>query len=890
MAWRVAMLTIRVKRFLIVNRKEAGFKMAKRLLALTGQRLNAITTIGEVILPENAGHQGIKGIKIEMIQEGMHYCSYLLLMPWCSSGLLYEALQKQYDQQCEALNKSKIEIIGYQIGLESLEARIVVHEKNEAVYEENIAFLNYDVQENYMPLRPDLSFVGLDESVFQSAVRKTTTSVPKTKTSISKTSKDIVEKPKTVRPTVATKSGLVPVNAAKQSSPRAAASISTARPKGLFNQKSTAKTNNFNEKVNIARVNNVTTAGPKEVVSAAEGNGENAVKSSACWIGGPTRNVIDHTSKDSGSYMLKRFDYVDLQGRLNGCFRHMTGNKSFLTDYLEINGGFIAFRGSPKGDSPFNLEAFFDSDYAGASLDKKSTTRGCQFLSKRLISWKCKKKTKVAKSNTEAEYVASTNCCRQVLLGFKSSYNLVLLLIQVTTASSTERERKARTTLLMALPEDHLAKFHKITDAKEVWDAIKSRFGGNDESNMMHKYILKQQFEGFSVSLLKMPIKSSLESLSLILKALLDHLLMHRMSPLFLLKRTSSNNNFSYYLWGSTSSDYNSQRELFITYSVNSLSGLKWQVNHDFMRLKKIVLHETGRKLHFDAKEPVGFDKSKVECYNCFYGKSLMGKVLIGPDLAEVDTRKNYALMAYNNSGSDTKISKRDKSGLGYGDQIFKMLKAFQQFPLKFDRKFMAFWTDREVDDSIFSHLIIDCDFHEKRMAKQVELNKKKGKGTGQGENRPMCDKKNKVLFTDTECLVLSSDFKLPDENQVLLRIPRQNNMYSFNLRDNLYLLDRPTSVRSINHKTYCLVIIDDFSRFSWVFFLRTKDETSGILKEFIRQIENQLNQKVKSIRCDNGTEFKNRDIIEFCGSKGIKREYINAELHNKNGVAKRNK
>ncbi|GJS64471.1 ribonuclease H-like domain-containing protein [Tanacetum coccineum] len=47
-----------------------------------------------------------------------------------------------------------------------------------------------------------------------------------------------------------------------------------------------------------------------------------------------------------------------------------------------------------------------------------------------------------------------------------------------------------------------------------------------------------------------------------------------------------------------------------------------------------------------------------------------------------------------------------------------------------------------------------------------------------------MCDKKNKVLFIDTECLVLSSDFKLPDENQVLLRVPRQNNIYSFNLKN----------------------------------------------------------------------------------------------------------
>ncbi|GJT82356.1 hypothetical protein Tco_1056698 [Tanacetum coccineum] len=63
-----------------------------------------------------------------------------------------------------------------------------------------------------------------------------------------------------------------------------------------------------------------------------------------------------------------------------------------------------------------------------------------------------------------------------------------------------EKERKARTTLLMALPEDHLAKFHKMNDAKEMWDAIKSRFSRNEKSKKMQKYILKQQFEGFSVS------------------------------------------------------------------------------------------------------------------------------------------------------------------------------------------------------------------------------------------------------------------------------------------------------------------------------------------------------------------------------------------------------
>ncbi|GKD22800.1 putative ribonuclease H-like domain-containing protein [Tanacetum coccineum] len=83
-----------------------------------------------------------------------------------------------------------------------------------------------------------------------------------------------------------------------------------------------------------------------------------------------------------------------------------------------------------------------------------------------------------------------------------------------------------------------------------------------------------------------------------------------------------------------------------------------------------------------------------------------------------------------------------------------------------------------------------------------------------------------------------------------------------------------PTSIRSINHKIYCLVVTDDYNRFSWVFFLATKDETSEILKTFITGIENQINHKVKIIRCDNGTEFKNNDMNQLCGMKGIKREF----------------
>ncbi|GJU62465.1 hypothetical protein Tco_1244300 [Tanacetum coccineum] len=63
-----------------------------------------------------------------------------------------------------------------------------------------------------------------------------------------------------------------------------------------------------------------------------------------------------------------------------------------------------------------------------------------------------------------------------------------------------EKERKARTLLLMAIPKDHLRRFHGMDDAKEIWAAIKTRFGGNANSKKMQKAVLKQQFEAFTIS------------------------------------------------------------------------------------------------------------------------------------------------------------------------------------------------------------------------------------------------------------------------------------------------------------------------------------------------------------------------------------------------------
>ncbi|GJU30897.1 putative ribonuclease H-like domain-containing protein [Tanacetum coccineum] len=121
-----------------------------------------------------------------------------------------------------------------------------------------------------------------------------------------------------------------------------------------------------------------------------------------------------------GSLMYLTASRPDIQFAVSACSRHqVTPLTSNLNAVKKI---FKYLKGQPKlglwypRDSPFVLEAYSDSDYAGSHGDRKSTTGGCQFLGRRLISWQCKKQTIVATSSTEAEYVAAASCCGQEFL------------------------------------------------------------------------------------------------------------------------------------------------------------------------------------------------------------------------------------------------------------------------------------------------------------------------------------------------------------------------------------------------------------------------------------------------------------------------------------------
>nr|GEZ33626.1 hypothetical protein [Tanacetum cinerariifolium] len=206
-----------------------------------------------------------------------------------------------------------------------------------------------------------------------------------------------------------------------------------------------------------------------------------------------------------------------------------------------------------------------------------------------------------------------------------------------------------------------------------------------------------------------------------------------------------------------------------------------------------------------------------------------------------------------------------------------------------------------------------------------------------------ICDNQNSVLFTDSECIVLGIDFKIRDDTNVLLRTPRQHNMYSIDLNNivpdqdltclvakasaddselwhrrlghlNFKIMNRlvrhnlvkglPSKcfdndhtcvacLKGKQHKASCKTksvnsVSKPLHTLHMDLFGPASDETGGILRNFITEIENLKDLKVKIIRCDNRGEFKNKEMNDFCSRKGIKKEFSNARTPQQIGVAER--
>nr|GEW57030.1 putative ribonuclease H-like domain-containing protein [Tanacetum cinerariifolium] len=604
----------------------------------------------------------------------------------------------------------------------------------------------------------------------------------------------------------------------------------------------------------------------------------------------------------------------------------------------------------------------------------------------------------------------------------------------------------------MVLPDKHQLNFNSHKDAKTLMEVIEKRFGGNTKTKKVQKTLLKQQFENFTGSnsedvnlkfLRSLPSewknhtliwrnKANLEEQSL--DDLFNSLKIYETE----VKQSSSPGTASQNLafvssthTDSTTDSDSDAASVSAAYvklpaspllNVDSLSNTviytfftsqSTSPQLDNEDLKQI---DTGRNLGANGPTSMGFDMSKLKCYNYhmkghFSRECRSPKDPRRPSAAEpqrrtvpVETLTSNALVSQCDGPCSTKPEQDLSHTTRPSAPIIEDWQTETTIPVATPvpaspksnsigqrRNRKACFVCKSVD-----HLIKDCDYHTKKMAQptprnyanrghhkqpvsaalpnitmtrprnahqvvtkfkspirrhitrslslrtsnlpprvnavQVPVvsaaqenmsylsefeelnggyvsfggNSKDGKITGKGKIKTgkldfddvyfvknlkfnlfsisqICDKKNSVLFTDIECLVLSSDFKLPDESQT--KPASSVDQPLFRLHMDLF---GTTFVKSLNKKLYCLVITDDYSRFTWVFFLATKDETTPILKTFITGLENQLSLKVKVIRSDNGTEFKNSNLNQLCGLKGIKRDFSVPRTPQQNGIAER--
>ncbi|GKC56949.1 hypothetical protein Tco_1084547 [Tanacetum coccineum] len=361
---------------------------------------------------------------------------------------------------------------------------------------------------NYMPPRPDLSFARLDESIFQSAVRKTTTSVPETETSIYKTSEDIIEKPKTVNP------GAPIIEEWDTDSDN----DSVFRPKSVQTKPKVTKINFVKFGKNVKSVNKENTHRRVEyprksqsprgnrrnwngVMTQKLGNDFEFIKK-ACFVCGS----FNHLIKDYDFHENKMVEkpVLNNKGRVTGQreirpvwnnaqrvnhqhkFTHPHPKRNFIPTTVVTKLGQVpvnaAKQSSPRAASsistarPVNTATPKPKVNDALPVGNKSSSR--VNTAKNRNSWVPVPVTTPPESGT-------------------SITTKMTVPATIEEKTCKKNDVKARSLLLMALPNEHQLTFDQYVDAQSMFAAIKARFGGNEATNKTQKALLKQQYENF---------------------------------------------------------------------------------------------------------------------------------------------------------------------------------------------------------------------------------------------------------------------------------------------------------------------------------------------------------------------------------------------------------
>nr|GEZ28750.1 putative ribonuclease H-like domain-containing protein [Tanacetum cinerariifolium] len=332
---------------------------------------------------------------------------------------------------------------------------------------------------------------------------------------------------------------------------------------------------------------------------------------------------------------------------------------------------------------------------------------------------------------------------------------------------------------------------------------------------------------------------------------------------------------------------------------------LRWQMAMLTMRAIR-SLKRTGKKLTVNGNKKIGFNKSNVECYNCYkrghfarecrasrnqnnkhkessrrsvHVKTPNSTTLVsydglgGYDWSDQEEKwPNYALMAFTSSSSDSKIVDNCKKRLGYENYNVVSPPYIRNFmPPTHDLSFTG------LDE--FVNLPVAENVKTKSSKEETKIQVSDGLGP-----------QKKLIFLPNVHGNLQMD--LHDQGVIDSGCSRHmtgNMSYitDYEEIDGGYVAFKGNP-KGGKIKRKCTIKTDDYSRFTWVFFLATKDKTRGILKSFITRIKNLVDHKVKVIRCDNGTEFKNREMNQFCEIKGILRQFRIARTPQQNRVTER--